>query len=373
MPSNAANVLTKSEISNIRHYVQHKYADLPTERRAEIVADAMQRIVLRQLPAFAEEIRLRLTHELLRNVVAGQQRPVGPEHIFQGCLALNLEDGAVSEPLHSWAEQRLGYSLPFKTFTSLVSSARQKSMKTGTEETSAWSVFAPQALLEGDSASRRESDKLAEIIPLLPGTGQRRVKSVLYAVLSALLIGSTLVYSGGLLKPSQTEDKPPGRAAVQPARPVETVLPANGLPPELRYAKVDEKRLKEYLLTKASLLTEPVYFNAIMSAAKEKNIHPLLLFAITGQEQAFVPRTHKQAKEMANNPFNVFYSWQDYNTTIEQSAGIAAQTLLRISKDRPEGADAITWINREYAEDPNWSKGVRSILAAMKRYVMLDK
>ena len=85
--------------------------------------------------------------------------------------------------------------------------------------------------------------------------------------------------------------------------------------------------------------------------AKEKDIHPLFLFAITGQEQAFVPRTHKLAKQIANNPFNVYYSWKEYNTTIEQSARIAANTINRLSEDRPYNIDAITWINREYAED----------------------
>ncbi|GGD63635.1 glucosaminidase domain-containing protein [Paenibacillus nasutitermitis] len=371
MPSNAAHVLTKSEISNIRHYVQHKYADLPTERRAEIVADAMQRIVLRQLPAFAEEIRLRLTHELLRQVVAGQQRPVGPEHIFHGCLALNLEDSAISEPLYVWTQQRLGSALSLKAFNKLMTSAKQMSGEAAAEEATAWSVFATEALLQGDSRDKPEADMMAEVIPLLPAAGQRSVKSMLYTLLSALLIGSTLVYSGGLLKPAPAIDQPVQNAAAPAAvSPVE-VLPANGLPPELRYTKVDENRLKQYLLTKSSLLAEPPYFKAILSTAKEKNIHPLLLFAITGQEQAFVPTTHKQAKEIANNPFNVFHSWKDYNTTIEQSAAIAARTILRISKDRPDGADAITWINREYAEDPNWSKGVRSILTALKRYVEL--
>ncbi|MBW7460410.1 hypothetical protein K0U00_40735, partial [Paenibacillus sepulcri] len=166
-------------------------------------------------------------------------------------------------------------------------------------------------------------------------------------------------------------DKPQQKADIQPARSVE-VPASNSLPAELRYTELNESRLKQYLHNKSSLLAEQPYYDAIMSAARENNIHPLLLFAITGQEQAFVPTTHKQAKKIANNPFNVFYSWQDYNTTIEQSTAIAVRTILRISKDRPEKEDAITWINREYAEDPNWSKGVRSIMQAMIRYVEID-
>ena len=58
MRTEAVSILTPTEIRNIRHYVQHKYGDLPSERRAEIVADAMQRIVMKQLPDFPERSRV---------------------------------------------------------------------------------------------------------------------------------------------------------------------------------------------------------------------------------------------------------------------------------------------------------------------------
>jgi hypothetical protein len=132
---------------------------------------------------------------------------------------------------------------------------------------------------------------------------------------------------------------------------------------------VDTNRLAEYLHSKNSLLAEAKYMEPIIAAAEEFGIDPLLLFAITGQEQAFVPRTHKKAKEIGNNPFNVFHSWEEYNTTITQSARIAARTIVNSSKNRPADIDPFTWINRRYAEDPLWADGVRSIWNAMSKRI----
>ena len=147
----------------------------------------------------------------------------------------------------------------------------------------------------------------------------------------------------------------------------------NELPSELQYTAINESLLVQYLESKSSLLAEEPYLHAILSVAREKDIHPLLLFAITGQEQAFVPKTHKQASEIATNPFNVYHSWSEYHTSIQESARIAATTINRLSKDRPIDMDAITWLNREYAEDKNWSRGVASIFETMKRYIRSDQ
>jgi hypothetical protein len=119
------------------------------------------------------------------------------------------------------------------------------------------------------------------------------------------------------------------------------------------------------LTSRNSLLADEPYFTDIMMTAKEFDIHPALLFAITGQEQGFVPKNNKRAREIVNNPFNVYYSWQDFNTTTKESAQIAARTINRLSKDRPEGTEPLVWINRQYAEDPNWSTGVSSIFRSI--------
>lgn len=141
----------------------------------------------------------------------------------------------------------------------------------------------------------------------------------------------------------------------------------NQLPAYLQYKPVNETLLKDFLSRKNSLLVDPAYFTAIIQAAEEFNINPLFLFAIAGHEQGFVPKTHKDARKIANNPFNVYHSWQEYNTDIRDSARIAARTVVNLSSDRPENVDPIMWINNKYAEDKNWWKGVRQIFEDLEK------
>lgn len=133
------------------------------------------------------------------------------------------------------------------------------------------------------------------------------------------------------------------------------------LPNYFKYIDVNKEKLRSFLINKNSLLAEEPYFSSIINSSKEFNLNPLILFAITGQEQSFVPKTDKSSKKIANNPFNVFYSWMEYNTDIVDSSKIACRTIINLCEDRPMGEDPFKWINRKYAEDKNWYKGVQYI------------
>ncbi len=141
----------------------------------------------------------------------------------------------------------------------------------------------------------------------------------------------------------------------------------DGLHAELKYEKVDEGKLKNWLDKKNSMLTAEPYFTAIISTSKKYDIHPLLMFAIVGQEQSFVPRTGAAAKKIVNNPFNVYGSWEKYNTNIYDSSSLAADVIIKSSRNRPVYISTIRWINRKYAEDPNWWNGVSDLFNQMEK------
>ena len=113
------------------------------------------------------------------------------------------------------------------------------------------------------------------------------------------------------------------------------------------------------------MLAEEPYFSAIIRASKEFNLNPHILFAITGQEQSFVPKNNENAEKIANNPFNVFHSWQEYNTDIYDSSRIAARTVINLAKDKPNNIDIFDWINSKYADDKNWGRGVKEIFETL--------
>jgi putative ABC transport system permease protein len=138
-------------------------------------------------------------------------------------------------------------------------------------------------------------------------------------------------------------------------------LEESGIPSYLTYHKIDLIGLKNYLTSRNSILAETPYFEGILKVSEEYNIHPLLMFAITGQEQGYVSKENPNHLKIANNPFNVYNSWRKYNTDIEDSTSIAAGTVVTILRKRPAGENPFKWVNTRYAEDKNWSRGVEMI------------
>ena len=129
----------------------------------------------------------------------------------------------------------------------------------------------------------------------------------------------------------------------------------------IQYKPIDQTALQAFFQRNDNLIGEEPYFSTVVEVAEDYGVNPLLLFAITGQEQHFVPKDHEFAALMINNPFNVYGSWETYNTDIEESTQIAARTILTASEGRTEGTDPVEWINQTYAEDENWSTGVNLI------------
>ncbi|HBC95316.1 MAG TPA: hypothetical protein DC034_00785 [Clostridium sp.] len=140
------------------------------------------------------------------------------------------------------------------------------------------------------------------------------------------------------------------------------------LPEYLKYQNIDKNKLKAYLATKNSLLCRDPYFSTIIKTSKKFNLNPVLMFAITGQEQNFVPADTQDAPKIANNPFNVHHSWREYNTNIKDSSRIAAKTIINLSANRPKENNPFIWIGSKYAEDKNWGNGVQSIFEEINNY-----
>lgn len=150
----------------------------------------------------------------------------------------------------------------------------------------------------------------------------------------------------------------------------EIQLLTSHLPKDFKHRRVNQNALRDYLIKRNSLLAKEPYFSIIINTSMEFNINPILLFSIAGHEQAFVPQDHKYAQRIANNPYNVFQSWINYNTDIEDSSKIACRTIINLLRDRPNREDPFQWMNRKYAEDKNWWKGVKSIYNMLEEKTM---
>jgi hypothetical protein len=305
------------------------------------------------LPNIPDEIKSPMIDKLISRCLLGEQREIKPDDVLDLCAELELDEThlreRVLEPVLKWVNER--------------SPGR-------------WNQEQIETRLD-----RRKGYSLAEVLDLHVSNENQAHQQVLIrkkmqqalrflrkwgTTVPAISIGAVVVISAISITLFADKPKTSSDAGIADAPPIilkdsAPPLPDIGMPDRLKYADIDAKGLKNYLKSRDSLLAEEPYFGAIVETAREYDIHPLLLFAITGQEQGFVPKSGKDAKTIANNPFNVGHSWMEYNTDIHNSVGIASRLLVKLAASRPEGHDPFKWFNKTYAEDPLWSDGVRKI------------
>ncbi|MFD2117800.1 hypothetical protein ACFSTH_17160 [Paenibacillus yanchengensis] len=343
MSNGSAYLFTAHQLKQIRLYVQQKYKHQSDSKHAEIVANTVQQILYRQLPDFPEPIKQQLLLHLIERIVVQQQRFVTSSDIDTLCRkSLDLSSEEIAVPLSDW---------------------RKNNANTSAENLE---------LKEGSNRAPGTATIFTRLQQMLRSLSHRYGKVIMYSSLSVLLIAALYSYSSWEKNKKVTATD--GAALHPPAHvnmemDTSAVASHNELPIHLQYIDRDWEVLRSYLETKQSYLADDPYFSTVVDVAKQFDIHPVLLFAITGQEQGFVPKSNNNAATIANNPFNVFHSWQDFNTNITESTEIAARTITRLSKEKPDKVDPIVWINREYAEDPNWASGVNTIFSTIIAYM----
>lgn len=338
-------LLSYDSIERIRQYVRLKFPHLPKEKHAEIVADAISKVVVNQLPSFQYETKKTIADLVIQHIVVDQKRPLLLQDIVQVCEQYPL----LSEERDAYLQWRA------KQHANIIGQASQ-------EEASR-----EEHLNEEIAATNTE-------LPIQQKTNTNKLK-VVYTF-SFILLFTVIYLSHQLLfsKQNTQADTTTVQEIIEEKHDDNLYenLMSNELPDTYKFINFDKAIIISYLNTRDSLLVEEPYFTAIYDTAYEFNIHPVLLFAITGQEQGFVPRHHEYAYEIVQNPFNVFYSWQDYNTNIEDTTAIAARTIVNLSKDRPNDMDALKWINRKYAEDEKWHEGVSSLFNSIVNHQIIE-
>lgn len=321
-------IMDDSAVQRIKTYIERKHPDFTSAQRAKVFANAVHRIIDQHLPDFGEELKVRLRQELLAKMGMEQRFTLLTGDILKACRELELEESGLAQ-LALWMDR---HQLPVQ-------------------------------------AGGLEAE---EVGAPLTGSVRRSYRTWRAAGIAVLMVALAAIAASSLqAEAPRSALALIGEAGLSAMGPPSLASPAPVLPGDYAYHAMDQDKLKLWLAAKQSLLAEEPYFSAILAAAEEYNIHPLLLFAITGQEQGYVPKERKQSEKIANNPFNVYHSWKSYNTDIGDSARIASKTIISISKSRPADVHPIMWLNTKYAEDPNWWVGVNAIFEKMRRDIPL--
>lgn len=352
-------IISPTEVIALQEDLKKQYPDYTNLQRAQLFAKAIHQRLDTILRPFDAELQKQIKFTLLRKSVQQTNFSINALDIINTYHHLEATTCnppvLTEEPLMHWLNQNYHKSLSASDINTLTTLLSQ-------EATSSTLPIPTHLKMPLIPSKKVWQEKLYQTLENMNHYWQQMGHLQKIFISVSLIVFLT---SCALLQASHHYTLTLEQLANYPVTPsisLEMGRAANHLQDHLQYKSVQEDALKGYLKTRHSLLAEEPYFHAILDAAKEFNVNPLLLFAITGQEQGFVPQSHANALQIANNPFNLYGSWEVYNTTIQEAARIAARTVINLGKNCPSDADQIAWINRSYAADPNWHLGVSYFL-----------
>lgn len=364
-------IMRNEDIFILRDYINKKYPDSGINEQAKILANAVHRIIDKHLQEFNERYRSQIRISLLRKAVSKNHYAINNDDVFKTCIAIHNYEEDYTESLTHWVNDRQEIPVSRETLIKFVNRVRQYA---GDKLEHDWSIIL-ECLnnVEFESESFQLLPKLdlpkvvAGLWPRIAG-GFRHVSGVWlknksYQVMAALL----LISIGVSLQPlknlplSVPQMVVSNNTAPSKTKAYRPTTRSEILSEDLLYQEVNTSRLRQSLIERNSTLAEEPYFSVIINSAKEFNVNPIFLFAIAGQEQSFVPKQDKEAVIIANNPFNVYHSWAEYNTSIQDSARIASVTISNLLWTKPDAIDPVTWINQHYSEDDKWRVGISRI------------
>lgn len=401
-------------VEAIRKYIRVKNPGCSEEELSVVFADALHKIIDSRIYQFEEKHRKKIKDVVLKRAVKKKEFSIDASEVFASCLMLKLQEESYTRAFTDWINHNQPVVVSIHQVDKLLSRVKQfesrylednlddiievfgsASVKAGTIVDEVKSEIQDEAVqAAGVNSEEIEGAEEFRWTKMLRNYCLKCVKPIVKPILTVALpavIITVLVFTGlsgdnrvqGLRHREQgryaniSEDQV-DRYITLEARIVNKLdvltgerrlILLDGLHDELRYEAVDKSKLKLWLDGKNSMLAEEPYFTAILETSEDYDIHPVLMFAVVGQEQGFVPKSGASARKIANNPFNVYGSWEKYNTNIYDSSRLAASTIIESSRNRPAYINTIRWINRRYAEDPNWWNGVSGLFTQIKKEV----
>lgn len=345
-------VINQESVNAIRERINIRYETLTNKQKAKLLAKTIHNMIDHSLPNFSTETKKHVRMELVNKNLYASTLSINAKDIIESSIKYATKE-ELEKVLPEWVNSKV--EIDSNMAGIYIDNLLNHEKKEDNEITHP-TEFVDQTIIPIDN------NVLTTNQPTLNNKLQKYRLSILGI---AALILILFFVMRGIEFPKQKNSE---QAKVSTVKTIQERMP-NELPPNLQYEHIDDGKLREWLNGRNSLLADEPYYSAILEAANKFNIHPLLLFAITGQEQGFVSKDNKNAEKIANNPFNVYHSWEDFNTNISESSQIAARTIVNLSKGRPKEADPIHWINQKYAEDKNWWKGVSTIFSQLEEVV----
>ncbi|MFL0198070.1 hypothetical protein ACJDU8_21250 [Clostridium sp. WILCCON 0269] len=369
-------ILAADDIKILKDYINKKYSEATSKERAQMLSNTIHHILDSNLKEFPKKYRQAIRIDILKNTFSQNKTSIFMYDVFNCCMKnQSLKQNSKKEIL-KWVNANIKNKIQENDLNIYTRKAETTLVQDAKTPVGSIDINTSYS----DIYMNLNNSITMPVKPLkITKNFKLNKKFLTFIIIIIILISGIsvqLLYGKNILKTSLSLIQLSKKNSIYIKSFIEDVIsenygknyPNKYLPQYLKYQRVDTYKLKAFLNNRNSLLCNDPYFSTIMNTAKEFNLNPILLFAITGQEQNFVPVDTPNAYKIANNPFNVYHSWQEYNTNINDSSRIAANTIINLSENRPEENNPFMWIGKKYAEDVNWGSGVQCIFEEINNY-----
>lgn len=380
---NNIKILDKEDIVTIKNYIDNKYPENMSSKNTQILSDTISRIIYNNLKGLPEKVKPDVKKYVLERLLINGKNIVTFKDVFEICINYDGITYDLPEKLVDWISlntkmefttselQQCFKDLGFKAINVNISTNEDKeelANKNLCSKDQAYKQNNENTLLRSNIEEYKKSKNYL-IKQLIGWKKLKKIPGMVIVIITSIILlgGIGKAYYSNVIGKQQIKEN--SMVKEEKNKSIASKYVNSHMPKYMRYKKINEAKLKEFLCKRSSLLVEEPYFSTIISVAEEFNVNPILLFSITGQEQNFVPKNSANSKKIANNPFNVYHSWIEYNTDIDDSTKIASRTIINLSKDMPKDEDPFEWIGKRYAEDKRWSKGVKAIFKELTEYM----
>lgn len=365
-------VIDTNDILMFKKHIGNKYPKNTSAENATILSDVIHKIIFTNLEGFPEDFKLIIKANTLKNTLGSGKSLITLYDIFNSCLTQKTLINNFKKHLADWLTLNIKTKIEIDELNLYLGDEAAEEKRTIELEKNICveneeKITGSDVIEVGQNSTVVITDtpKLIAYLNHFCFNRNAALIAIFILIIPLFLVSKNLNFA-------TNKDKPKDEVyAIEASKGTSTSskYPNTHLPKYMRYTEVNQEKLKTFLDKHNSLLSKEPYFSTILSVSEEFNLNPVVLFSITGQEQSFVPKDNTYASKIANNPFNVFHSWKEYNTDIKDSSRIAARTVINLAENLPENEDPFLWIGKKYAEDKNWGNGVRSVFKELSSFV----
>ena len=344
---NEAIIVSRKDIMTIRMRIEEEYPNKSKMFKAEKLLEEVNIIIDEHLHSVSSKQNITIRTRIIDKCLMSMQTDINKKTILDELIELDTSEEEVKELLKTWIKKEYHGYFTDKRLLKYIKKQRIKPFEKADEMIS----------FQEKTVNNFKYDPVQSLIIFMLILILVSVSVISYTSneMTRLSHQKSAIYPKLIYKMNPTTILSETSYTIR----IKEVESDVQLPNEFKFRDISKKSLNHYLEKKNSILTNDEYLDIILKVAEEKQINPILLIAIIGQEQGFVPQNHRQALRIINNPFNVFGSWIEYNTNLEDSTYIATETLIKRLSKLPPNTDPFIWINKTYAEDTNWWKGVK--------------